>query len=328
MKKSTAKKKTHIFLFLLLNGSRTDFVEPRMLESLAGRDSVSRVIAEHLAEEINTVTVKHRELGSEVLGFPLGEDVGVVLELADTRPETVHVGGSTEEFEDLEELTDFGVTTEEDLAASEFSHDATDRPQINSGAVVLLTKEDFRGAVPEGDDFVSVGVHGDLEGASKAEVSDLEGVVVLEEDVGRLQIAVNDAVTVTEVEAFEELGHEDLESATNEGLGAVESLLEILVNVFEDEEELGTVADDVEEIDDIAVVNFLEDRDLTESSLGDTFVTAVEAHLLEGNDLASLTINGTIDDTICTFTKNFLESITIKRAVSVHYILNFCCFCV
>ncbi len=302
-----------------MNGSRTNFIEPRVLESLASRNSVSGVITEQLVQEVDTIAVEHGEFGSEVLGFPLGEDGGVVLEATDARPQTVHVGRSSEEFEDLEELADFGVTTEEDLAAGEFSHDATDGPEIDGRGVVLLTEENFGGAVPEGDDLVSVGVHGDLEGAGETEVGDLEGVVVLEEDVGGLQVAVNDAVAVAEVETFEELSHENLELTSEEGLLAVESLLEILVDVLEDEEELGAVADNVEEVDDVAVVNFLEDGDLTEGGLRNTFVAAVEAHLLEGDNLAGLTIDGAIDDTICTFTKNFLESIAIKRAVSVHH---------
>ena len=299
----------------------TKFIEPRMLKSLASRNSIRRMITEHLTKEINTITIQHGQLGRQVLSIPLGEHVGVILEIGNTRPQSIDISGSTKEFEDLEELTDFSITTEENLTAAEFSHDAANGPHVDGGRIVLFTEEDFGGAVPEGDDFVSVGVHGDLEGTSKAEVSNLEGVVVLEEDVGGLQVTVNDAVTVAEVETFEELGHEDLEFAAEEGLSAVDGLLEILVDVFEDEEELGAVADDIEEIDNVAMVNFLEDRNLTKGSLGNTFITTVEAHLLEGDDLTSLAVDGTVNDTISTFTENFLESITFKRARSVHDIV-------
>src|SRR3989338_18728 len=140
MRERNLFKTQFLFIYLLL---LTKLIEPRVLKRLAGGGAVRRVVAEHLAEEINTVAVQHGKLGGEVLGVPLGEHVRVVLEAADAGPEAVHVGGGAEELEDLVELTDFGVAAEEDLAAGELGHDAADGPEIDGGRVVLLAEEDF-----------------------------------------------------------------------------------------------------------------------------------------------------------------------------------------
>ena len=94
---------------------------------------------------------------------PLGVALVVLSKLGHTRPRGL--GGSAERLEDEEELVDFAVAREEGSLGCELSHDAPETPDIDGGPVVLLTEEDFRGPVPEGDDLASVGVEGDVEGA-------------------------------------------------------------------------------------------------------------------------------------------------------------------
>lgn len=50
--------------------------------------------------------------------------------------------------------------------------DAADRPHVDSREVVLRPKENIRGSVPQGDDFVSVVSNGDTVTSGKPEICD------------------------------------------------------------------------------------------------------------------------------------------------------------
>lgn len=58
---------------------------------------------------------------------------------------------------------------------------------------------------PEGNDLIGVGLDGDGFGSSQSEVGQLEVTAVIDEEVLRLQVAMQNTARVTESQAAEEL---------------------------------------------------------------------------------------------------------------------------
>lgn len=52
------------------------------------------------------------------------------------------------ELEDFENLIDLAITAEEGLFLCKLGEDASDSPDVNSQAVLLLSEKHFRGSVP------------------------------------------------------------------------------------------------------------------------------------------------------------------------------------
>ena len=97
---------------------------------------------------------------------------------------------------------------EEGPAGIHFCHYTPCRPDVDAGVVGAGAEEDVGGAVPEGNNLVGEGVDGDTEGAGEAKVGKFELAFVIDEEVLRFEVAVEDAVVVAESDALEELVHE------------------------------------------------------------------------------------------------------------------------
>lgn len=54
--------------------------------------------------------------------------------------------------------------------------------------------------------LVGVGTHGNPEGSSQSEVSQLDGPKLIDEQVLRLQVSVDDPMAVTEIQPLQQLG--------------------------------------------------------------------------------------------------------------------------
>ena len=78
----------------------------------------------------------------------------------------------------------------------ELSKDAADGPDVDVRRVQLLAKQEFGGAVPQGDDDRRVMLQGRPVFSGQAEVADLNDAAVAQEDVGCLEIPENENVTV------------------------------------------------------------------------------------------------------------------------------------
>jgi len=73
------------------------------------------------------------------------------------------------------------------------------------------TEENLRRAVPEGDDFVSIGAERDAKGAREAKVGEFEVAFFVDEQILWFQVAVEDAMGVAVADAVEQLGGELLD---------------------------------------------------------------------------------------------------------------------
>ena len=120
----------------------------------------------------------------------------VLREGGDARPRAL--GRGAHEAEDLLELVFVCGTWKEWPAAVHFGHDAAGGPDVDAGVVGAGAKEDVRGAVPERHHFVAEGVDRDAESSRQAEIRELELPLVVDEEVLRFEIAMQDTVFVTE----------------------------------------------------------------------------------------------------------------------------------
>lgn len=189
-------------------------LEVRVMHGLLGADAASRVVDEHALEEVEAVlaedldTVRVDDL-VVLLPLPLRKATLEVREGSDAGP--VGLGRSAEDAEDLEDLVDFGVTGEERLARGHLGEDAANGPHVDAGGVLATTEENFRGAVPESDDFVGVGAKRHTESASETEISQLEVALLVDEQVLWLQVTVQNAVGVAVAGALQQLQSELLD---------------------------------------------------------------------------------------------------------------------
>ncbi len=176
-----------------------EIIEPRMLQRIMGTDSQLGPQLQHSLQQINTARIDLREDLPQVLCSIHLEVLLVFGELGDPWPGAFR--WSAHNAEDTDELVFVGGAGEERASGVHFCHDAAGGPDIDAGVVGAGAEEDVRGAVPEGYDFVGECVNGDSEGSGKTEICELQLAFEIDEEILRLQIAVQDSVGMTEVNA-------------------------------------------------------------------------------------------------------------------------------
>jgi hypothetical protein len=182
--------------------------EVRVVHRLLRADTSGGIVHEHalqkiqavLAKDLDAIRIDHLVV---LLPLPLGETALEVGERSDTRP--VGFGRCAENAEDLEDLVDLRVAREKRLASSHLGEDAADGPHVDTSRVLATAKQNLGRAVPEGDDFVSVSAERNTKGASQTKIGQLQVALLVDEQVLRLEIAVQDAVRVAVTGALEEL---------------------------------------------------------------------------------------------------------------------------
>jgi hypothetical protein len=188
--------------------------EVRVVHRLLRADTSGGIVDEHALQEVQAVFAENFDAIRidhfvVLLPLPLGETALEVWEGGDTRP--VCLSRCSEDAEDLEDLVDLRVTREERLASSHLGEDATDGPHVDTSRVLATTKQNLGCAVPEGDDFMSVGAERDTKGASQTKISQFQVALLVNEQILRLEIAVQDAVGVAVTGALEKLKSEFLD---------------------------------------------------------------------------------------------------------------------
>ena len=134
-------------------------------------------------------------------------EVGFVFrELGDAGPGAL--GWCAHYSEDLLKLVFVCGAGEERPAGVHFCHYAPCRPDVDASVVGAGAEEHIGGAVPEGDNFVGEGVNGDAKGAGEAKVGEFELAFVVDQEVLRFEVAMEDTVVVAEGDPLKELVHE------------------------------------------------------------------------------------------------------------------------
>lgn len=229
-----------------------------MLKSLCGRNAKLWTKLEHSAQQLKADRINLWKNVAQVLSC-VDREVGLVLgKLGDTRPRTLR--RSAHETENLLQLVFIGGSREQGTTGIHLSHDATSRPNVDRGVVSARAQQDVRGTVPECDDLVTESVDGNAESACKTKVSELELTLVVDQQVLRLEIAMEDSVIMAEGDTAEQLVHEGLDGDGIEHAAltpGIHVFLQILVHEFKDQHELVLGVNDIVETDYVFVLKFL-----------------------------------------------------------------------
>lgn len=116
--------------------------------------------------------------------------------------------------EDAEQLVDLAIAREERTLGDKLGKDAADGPHVDGSGVASLAEQDLGGAVPKRDHLVSIGADGHAKRAGETKVGQLENALAVDEQVGQLQVPVQNAVRVAVRDALEDLIQVALEDRT------------------------------------------------------------------------------------------------------------------
>mmetsp|Transcript_12080 Transcript_12080/g.30515 ORF Transcript_12080/g.30515 Transcript_12080/m.30515 type:complete len:653 (-) Transcript_12080:267-2225(-) len=260
-----------------------------VLQRVERRDALAGLVHQHALQQVQAQRVQHGQRAGQRLRAPLGEVVLEVRELAHVGPRGL-VGGA-QHAEDVEDLVDLAVAGEERAAADHLRKDAADGPDVNGRGVVLGAQEDLGRAVPQRDHqlrhrrrrdaaFVAL-VLRVLPGQPKVAHLELPPVVV--QDVGGLQISVQDPVLMQVRHAREQLEHELLRLRHRKRLLhlVVHAVLEVVLHVLHHHVHLiaALANDHLRDVDDVGVVELHKNVNLADGGLGEALLEGLLHHL-------------------------------------------------
>nr|CAB3450068.1 unnamed protein product [Digitaria exilis] len=163
--------------------------------------------------------------------------------------------------------SDLGLARHDGLSGEKLGEDAAGAPEINGDTILSGTKQELRRPVPERDDTAGHGLPlGRVKERGEPKVRDPEHAIVVDEEVGALDVAVEDATRVAVSQPLEDLCHEALDLRLREALpGQCGEAGQVVLHVLEHEvEAVGeTGCHDAFQLDHVRVVQATEDVDLT-----------------------------------------------------------------
>ena len=214
-----------------------------------------------------------------------------VLELGDSGPHGLV--GSPEHLEDVQQLLNLGLAREHGRLSDELREDAPDGPHVHRGGVQRGSQEDLRGAVPQRDDLVGVGLERNAERPAQSEVRDLElELAPVHEEVLGLEVPVQHAVLVAVRNSLDEVEHEPLHDIHWHGSGVwtltreVHVLLQVRVQVLEHQvkDGLAVLLDLLhrKQLDDVvALGQHVQQRDLAKGGARHSLFLHLQPRLLQ-----------------------------------------------
>ena len=180
-----------------------------MEQSHFGRDSLIWVQGSHSLQKINLQLIQAWRVVLHWDSSELGEGRLEVLQLESIWP-VIFVRGS-KHLEYLEDLINFTVAHEEWLLLSHFCKNTSGRPQVHTQRVMLLTQQNFRASIPQGNHLMGISLNWEAESSGQTEVGKLNSLPVLRnEKVLWLQISVENSVGMEEDERLKNLIEEAL----------------------------------------------------------------------------------------------------------------------
>mmetsp|Transcript_87870 Transcript_87870/g.229238 ORF Transcript_87870/g.229238 Transcript_87870/m.229238 type:complete len:251 (-) Transcript_87870:564-1316(-) len=207
--------------------------EVGVLQCRARVDAAPRVVGQEHVEEVHTVDADLCLGVADVLpalARPLGERRLEVRQIHEAWP--LLDRGCAQPLEDLEDGTDFRVACEQLKPCRHLCNSATSTPDVHRRAVVHATEEGLRGPVPKNDHLGHVLAHEHGVGPREVEVRDLQSQHGVDEEVLRLQVAVQDLVGMTELDPIAQLVGQVLDDL---GLESMADRLHVLPKVVLDE---------------------------------------------------------------------------------------------
>lgn len=185
-----------------------------MGQHLLGCDAVLGDEVEHAVQEV------HREIrgvGQEQLQILLGKFREADVEVAGAS-ETLYpdVWGGPEDADDLEQVLELVLAVKQRGQAVQLGHDATECEDVDRRVISGKPQQDFGSPVPPGADVRGEG-RGLGSPLGKAEVGQLDGPALGDEDVFGFDVSVDEAVGVEVLESPGDLGDDGPDRALGKG---------------------------------------------------------------------------------------------------------------
>mmetsp|Transcript_53722 Transcript_53722/g.154971 ORF Transcript_53722/g.154971 Transcript_53722/m.154971 type:complete len:284 (-) Transcript_53722:75-926(-) len=188
------------------------------------------------------------------------------------------LGRRAAQLEDAEDRADLRLTAEKHVSGDHLRHAASGRPIVHLGPVDGRAEEDLRRPVPKGHHVVGVLPERRRGEPGEPEVADLDPVGA-NQDVVRLQVAVDDQAHVARLDAGKQLLGILLHLLHRHPLSlAAETFQdpgEVHVHILEDEKAIPFRDVDIPEPHDVGVLEILEQRDLAQQVRWDARVARV-----------------------------------------------------
>ncbi len=162
---------------------------------------------------------------------------------------------------------------------------------------------------------MGIGSNRDAEGAGKAEVSQLEVTIAVDEKVLRLQITVEHSVRVAESDSSKHLVQKRLHLHCGQAAGSlvlVHVFLEVMLEKFENKVQLLLAVHHVLQPDDVLVLQLFQQGNFTDSSRRHSFILSIEADFLESDYLLADAVACFVNHTVCPLSNLF------KLRIPVH----------
>lgn len=144
-------------------------------------------------------------------------------------------------------------------------------------------------------------VHGQAVHLAEAEVGYLDFEVGGDEQVLGFEVAMQDAHGVAVGDAEQHLLTHALDLLHGERM-FVDLLAQVLLLVLEDQLDLAVLADYLEQLGDVQVVQVAEQRDFAQGGHGDALLPRLRADLLERHCVSVLLVDGLEDHTLSALT--------------------------
>ena len=233
-----------------------DLSEPGVLQGLAGRDAVVRVVDKKLLDQVDDLGARLRnQLGDALALYTAHAELGEV-HVRGVSLELIEQGlvGRAQNVMNFVHLVEFVVPGEEREQRDDLEHDAADAPQIHLVAIVAVGEEALGRAVPPCRDVLRVRLLR-IDTAAGAKVGEFN-LVLHQKNVLRLDVTMEDAVAVHVVDRLHELVHVVFDALLRQVVAAsLDSIVHVHLHEFEDERQAPgrLIVEHLVQLDDLGV---------------------------------------------------------------------------
>lgn len=204
-----------------------------MADGVFCTDALAGIVGQQLGEDVLEVL---RAACREELVQPcalLGGEVDLHVRGLALEPVQQFLAGRAEDVVDAVDLVELVLAGEEGFLGDELEQHAAEAPDIHLLVIVAIGHEALRRPVPPGRDVVGIG-RGRVLALAGAQIRQLDEVAPHKYVFG-LDIAMEDALAMHELNGAEDLEHVKLDALEGEGrLLALEALVQVHIHKFED----------------------------------------------------------------------------------------------
>lgn len=215
------------FVALRLHLLVVEALKVGVLEALLHSVALLRIEYQHLAQEIQSHRVGLGIKTSPALLVALRQLADVLSRKLVTDEGHVLVRRGTQDGDSSLDLVEVVVTREEGCAAKQLRENAANGPDVERVCVMTGVEDDLGRSVPPGDHVLRQRSGRLLIASSETEVADFKVTVLIQQQVARLQITMDDRRAVDVKAATQQLIHEILAMVVRQILSGVNYAMHI-----------------------------------------------------------------------------------------------------